>query len=160
MNFNFTKSTLIFTIVGLVIPGFTAVGLLGIQMLLSQSGIECSSAWSIIWTTTIIAGLILPFAFYQYISVLTTKKLQSIKVVLTLFNFFEYIFIQSSLTPLFTDGRTLCYATDGQNGLELAFTAWLALPILVIISLVFNQRFKTIYRQTHKLTDKKVLPPT
>ena len=141
MKFNFIKPTLIFAIVGLFIPGFTAIGLLGLQMLLSNIGVECSSAWTIIWTTTIIAGLILPFLFYRHITRLTVDKLQSLKTRLTFFNLIEYIFIQSSLTPLFTSGQTLCYVSDGQNGLELVFTAWLALPILVAFSFIFRQTF-------------------
>lgn len=143
MKFNFTKPTLIFAIVGLFIPGFTAIGLLGLQMLLSKFGIECSTAWTTIWTTTIISGLILPYLFYRYITILTVDKLQSLKTRLTIFNLFEYIFIQSSLTPLFTSGGTLCYVSDGQDGLELVFTAWLALPILIAFSYIFNQTNKT-----------------
>lgn len=142
MKFNFIKPTLIFAIVGLFIPGFTAIGLLGLQILLSKIGIECSTAWTIIWTTTIIAGLILLFLFYRYIIRLTVENLQSLKTKLTFFNLLEYIFIQSSLTPLFTSGQTLCYGSGGQNGLELVFTAWLALPILVAISIIFNQTIK------------------
>ncbi len=144
MKFNFTKPTQIFAIVGLFIPGFTALGLLGLQMFLSNLGIECSNAWAIIWTTTIIAGIILPFLFYRHITRLTIEKLHSLKTRLTFFNLLEYIFIQSSLTPLFTNGRTLCYVGDGQNGLELVFTAWLALPILILFSFIFNHTFKTI----------------
>jgi hypothetical protein len=142
MKFNFVKPTLIFAIVGLFIPGFTAIGLLGLHMLLSNIGIECPTAWTIIWTTTIITGLISPFLFYQHISRLTADKLQSLNTRLTFFNLSEYIFIQSSLTPLFTSGQTLCYGKGGQNGLELAFTAWLALPIIITISFVFRQAFK------------------
>jgi hypothetical protein len=142
MKFNFIKLTLIFAIVGLFIPGFTAIVLLGLQMLLSNVGIECSTAWTIIWTTTIIAGLILPFLFYRHITRLTVDNLQSLKTRLTFFNLLEYVFIQSSLTPLFTSGRTLCYVGDGQNGLELVFTAWLALPILIALSYTFNQTLK------------------
>lgn len=115
-------------------------------MLLSNFGIECSN--TIIWTITIIAGLVLPFLFYRHIIRLTIDKLQSLKTQLTFFNIFEYVFIQSSLTPLFTSGRTLCYMTDGQNGLELAFTAWLALSILVTFSFIFNQNIKTTNTQT------------
>jgi hypothetical protein len=148
MKFNFIKPTLIFAIVGLLIPGFTAVGLLGLQMLLSNFGIECSNAWTIIWAITIIAGLILPFLFYRHLTRATSDKFQSLKVKLTFFNLLEYVFIQSSLTPLFTNGRTLCYASDGQNGLELVFTAWLALPILLVFSFMFNQTFKSTNFQT------------
>ena len=150
MKFNFIKPTLIFTIVGFFIPGFTAIGLLGLQMLLGNFGIECSTAWTVIWATSIIAGLLLPFLFYRHIATLTVDKMQSLKMRLTFFNLVEYIFIQSSLTPLFTSGRTLCYATDGQNGLELVFTAWLALPILIAFSFVFNQKFKQSKFETTK----------
>lgn len=143
MKFNFIKPTLIFAIVGIFIPGFTAIGLLGLQMLLSKLGIECAIAWTIIWTTTSISGIILPFLFYRYINALTVEKLQSLKTRLIFFNLFEYIFIQSSFTLLFTSGKTLCDFTDGQNGLELVFTAWLALPILIIFSYLFNQTIKT-----------------
>ena len=148
MKFNFIKPTLIFAIVGLFIPGFTAIGLLGLQMLLSKIGIECSSAWTIIWMTTIIAGLILPLLFYRHINRLTIDRLQSLKTRLIFFNLLEYILIQSSLTPLFTNGQTLCYGSGGQNGLELVFTAWLALPILTIISFIFNQTFKQLKFET------------
>ncbi|MBK9639557.1 MAG: hypothetical protein IPO63_17790 [Bacteroidetes bacterium] len=91
MKFNFIKPTLIFAIVGLLIPGFTALGLLGLQMLLSKVGIECSTAWTIIWATTTISGLILPYFFYRHITVLTVDKLQSLKARLTFFNLLEYI---------------------------------------------------------------------
>lgn len=142
MLFNFIKPTVIFVIVGLIIPGFTAIGLLGLQMLLNYFGVKCPTAWTIIWTTTSIAGLILPFLFCRYITRLTVDKLQSLKKHLTLFNLFEYTFIQSSLTPLFISSKTLCHNHDGQNGLELVFTAWLALPILILFSFVFNHIFK------------------
>lgn len=142
MKFNFIKPTLIFAIVGLFIPGFTAIGLIGLQILLSNFSIECSTAWKSIWTATIIIGLALPFLFYGHITKLKAEKLQSLKTRLTIFNFFEYIFIQSSLTPLFTNGQTLCYAGGGQNGLELVFTAWLALPILIVLSFIFSKTIK------------------
>lgn len=150
MLFNFIKPTVIFAIVGLIIPGFTAIGLLGLQMLLNYFGVKCPTAWTIIWTTTSIAGLILPFLFCRYITRLTVDKLQSLKTCLTLFNLFEYIFIQSSLTPLFISGKTLCHGYGGQNGLELVFTAWLALPILIIFSFVFNRIFKPTNFYTKK----------
>lgn len=142
VKFNIIKSTLIFSIVGIFIPGFTAIGLLGFQMLLSGVGIECSNAWIIIWTLTSLLGVIFPVLFYRHISNLTEEKSQSLKIKLILFNLSEYIFIQSSLTPLFTNGKTLCYVTDGQNGIELVFTAWLALPVLILISVFFNQKNK------------------
>ena len=111
-------------------------------MLLSYFGIECSAAWKIIWTTTSIAGLVLPFLFYRHITRLTKDKVELLNTRLIFFNLFEYIFIQSSLTPFFTNGQILCYGSGGQNGLELVFTAWLALPILILFSFVFNKAIK------------------
>lgn len=151
MKFNFIKPTLNFVIAGFIIPGFTAIGLLGLQILLTNSGVECSKAWGIIWTITSIAGVILPFAFYQHIKTLQPEKLNSLNIKLLLFNFFEYIFIQASLSSLMTDGQTLCYVTDGQNGLELAFSAWLALPILIIFSFIFNETFKKTFRKEEEI---------
>jgi hypothetical protein len=95
MKFNFIKPTLIFTIVGLLIPGFTAIGLLGFQMLLSKIGIECSTAWTVIWTTTTIAGLFLPYLFYRDIAINPTgfyrKRSSSILNILVL-EIFPYSF--------------------------------------------------------------------
>jgi hypothetical protein len=144
-KFNFIRPTLIFTLVGLFIPGFTAIGILGFQMLLTLFGLECSTAWTVLWTLTISGGLILPILFYRNIQInhLSEKYSQNLKTRLTLFNLLEYIMIQASLALFFTSGQTLCYVSDGQNGLELAFTAWLALPILLGFSFLFQQTLKT-----------------
>lgn len=144
MSFDFIKPTIIFAIVGFFIPGFTAIGLLGIQMLLSYIGIECSFAWLLIWVITTVVGLILPFLFYRYIKLLKAGEGHLLKTILIVFNLLEYVCIQSSLTPLFTNGRTLCYGGGGENGLELCFTAWLSLPILIAFSFVFNRLFKKV----------------
>lgn len=151
MNVNLIKTTLIFSIIGIFVPGITAIGILGFQMLLSKFGIECSAAWKTIWTVTIIAGLILPLLFYRHLTLITPNKIPALKMRLILFNLFEYISIQSSLAPLFTNGETLCYVSDGQNGLELVFTAWLALPILIVFSFIYNQVLKM--RDIHGSSD-------
>lgn len=144
MKFDFIKPTLIFAIVGLFITDLTAIGLFILQIFIHSLGIECATAWTIIWTTTIIAGLILPYLFYRHIAMLTVDKLQSLQIRLIFFNLFEYIFIQSSLTPLFTSGQKLCYYITPQNAHKLvSTTAWMALPILVIFSFIFNQTIKT-----------------
>ncbi len=137
------KPTLIFSAVGIFIPAFTAILLLGFQMLLSSIGLECHNAWKVLWTITILGGLTLPIFFYRHIKKLTEKKLENLKTRLSVFNLIEYTFIQASLALFFTSGQTLCYVSDGQNGLELVFTAWLALPILIVFSLLFEQRLKT-----------------
>ena len=137
------KPTLIFLAVGLFIPGFTAIALFGFQMFLSSLGMECHTAWKVIWTVTILGGIMLPILFYGYITTLTDKKLSHLKTHLTIFNLLEYTFLQASLAFFFTSGQTLCYVSDGQNGLELVFTAWLGLPILMGFSLLFRQKLKS-----------------
>ncbi len=135
-------TTLIFCLVGIFLPGFSAACLLGIQILLSKLGVECSLAWIIIFILTLIVALILPILFYRHLTVLTIPKLQNIKTRLTFFNAMEYTCIQACFAPIFTNGKTLCYVTDGQNGIELIFTAWLALPFLLIFSFFFNMKLK------------------
>ena len=38
-----------------------------------------------------------------------------------------------------TNANTLCYVSDGENGLEFIFTAWLGLPIIMVFSYIFSQ---------------------
>ena len=139
MKYNFLKSTLKFCILGFLIPGFTAIFLLGIQSLFMKTGVECSMAWELIWLITSIGMVILPFFFINYLRKTSNQNLQSLKTRLFFFNLIEYIFIQATLASLFTNGDNLCNVTDGQNGLEFVFTAWLALPILLLFSYVFKK---------------------
>ncbi|AWG22383.1 hypothetical protein FFWV33_13045 [Flavobacterium faecale] len=136
---NFIKSTLKFSILGFLIPGITAIFLLGIQMFLSALGIECTTSWKIIWTVTIISGISLPFIFGNYITNITDEKLKTLKLKYKIFCLIEYICIQASFGCYFSSSNTLCYVSDGQNGLELVFTAWLAIPILIILSFIFKE---------------------
>jgi len=138
---NFIKPTIIFSIIGIFIPGFTAIGILGTQMLLTSFGIECSIAWKGIWFFSILSSLILPFLFYVRIHKMNQKKSQNLKIYLNMFNLFEYILIQAGLSVFFTTGEILCYGSGGQNGIELAFTAWLAIPILICFSYIFTKTF-------------------
>ena len=138
-HFNFILNTLVFCAIGFVIPGFTAIILLGIQIIFTKIGIECSSAWKIIWILNWIGMVVLPYLFLQYIKIIPEEKLPLLKSRLIFFNLLEYIFIQASLASFFTSGQTLCYVSDGQNGIELVFTAWLALPILFSFSLYFSR---------------------
>lgn len=142
VDFNFVMPTFIFCIVGFFAPVFTAILLLGIQMLLTQLGIECSKAWLIIWVVTWIGMFISPLLFIRYLTDENHQQKSSLKVKLILFNVLEYVFIQASLGSLMSSGKMLCYGTDGQNGLELILTAWISLPILFILGLIFNYIWK------------------
>jgi hypothetical protein len=112
-------------------------------MLLTEIGMECANSWKLIWTGTWIGMILLPILFFRYLNGKSTVPYQKIKTNLILFNLFEYIFIQASLASLFSNGNTLCYGSGGQNGIEFAFTAWLALPILIIFSYFFEYHTET-----------------
>lgn len=142
-QYRYLKATMIFCLIGFFIPGFTAILLLGIQMLLTEIGIECANSWKLIWIGTWIGMILLPILFFRYLDRKSTETYQKLKTNLILFNLFEYIFIQASLASLFTNGNTLCYGSGGQNGIEFAFTAWLALPILIIFSYFFEYHTET-----------------
>ncbi len=142
-QYRYLKATLIFCLIGFFIPGFTAVLLLGIQMLLTEIGMECANSWKLIWTGTWIGMVLLPILFFRYLNGKSTVPYQKIKTNLILFNLFEYILLQASLASLLTNGNTLCYGSGGQNGIEFAFTAWLALPILIIFSYFFEYHTET-----------------
>ncbi|EOG6905690.1 hypothetical protein ACLH3R_002316 [Flavobacterium psychrophilum] len=142
-QYRYLKATIIFCLIGFFIPGFTAILLLGIQMLLTEIGMECANSWKLIWTGTWIGMVLLPILFFRYLNRKSTIPYQKIKTNLILFNLFEYIFLQASLASLLTNGNTLCYGSGGQNGIEFAFTAWLALPILIIFSYFFEYHTET-----------------
>ncbi|MGK7389382.1 MAG: hypothetical protein ACNS60_03500 [Candidatus Cyclobacteriaceae bacterium M2_1C_046] len=138
-KFKFITPTLKFCIAGLFIPGFTAITILGLQMGIEFLGISCLNSWTILWILTTVGFLTTPFVFVQLID----KKLKNEANLrtrdITLFNIIEYTFIQCTLAMFFTNGQTLCYVTDGQNGLEFVFTGWLAIPVLIIMSLAFDR---------------------
>jgi hypothetical protein len=142
-QYRYLKATMIFCLIGFFIPGFTAILLFGIQMLLTEVGIECANSWVLIWIGTWIGMILLPILFFRYLDRKSKETYQKLKTNLILFNLFEYIFIQASLASLFTNGNTLCYGSGGQNGIEFAFTAWLALPILIIFSYFFEYHTET-----------------
>jgi len=138
MKFNFVKPTLISCAVGFFIPGFTAILFFLFQLLTDKIGIDCSTSWKSIWILTSLISVALPFVFIENIKKTNNPTLTK----LTLFNFIEYISLQASLAQFFTDSKTICYGSGGQNGIELVFTAWIALPILVCISFVFKHKLE------------------
>ncbi|WP_374948692.1 hypothetical protein [Mucilaginibacter sp.] len=121
---NFLKPTNIFSIVGIFIPGFTAIIILLIQTLIKGAGIECAFSWTILWTFTGFGSIILPIYFFWYISN-SLSAIKKIKTSLTFFNIAEYTLLQATIGMFFSDGKTLCYVTDGQNGIQFVFTACL-----------------------------------
>jgi hypothetical protein len=111
---------------------------LGLQMGLVFLGIECTNSWSVIWTLTIVGMLVSPIVFVRRMQKKLEEGYELTSGNLITFNIIEYTLIQTSLPVFFSDPRMLCYGTDGQNGLEFAFTGWMALPLLILLSLVFD----------------------
>lgn len=138
MKFNFVKPTLISGAIGIFIPGFTAILFFLFQLLADKIGIDCRTYWKSLWLLTSVISVALPFFFIENIR--KTKNPTLTK--LTLFNFIEYICLQACLAQFFTNSQTICYGSGGQNGIELVFTAWIAIPILVCISFVFKHKLE------------------
>jgi hypothetical protein len=139
-KFNFVKTTLKFSLAGVFIPGFTAILLMGIQMLLTACGIECSISWIIIWMMSSIGAITVPIFFVRKINRSQAADLGLRSNDLIFFNLVEYTFLQGSLSMLFSNAHTLCYVSDGQNGLQFVFTGWIALPVLILLSFYFEYR--------------------
>lgn len=137
-KFIYTKQTLKFCIAGFLIPGFTAILLVLIQQGFTLLGVECTISWTIVWTLTTAGMITAPIMFVKQMTKTFSTGHELSKDTLTIFNIVEYIFIQSTLGALFSNSRTLCYESDGQNGLQFVFTAWMALPLLVVLSIVFD----------------------
>lgn len=137
-EFRFGKPTLKFCIAGVFIPGFTAVIILGLQQGVQFLNIECSVSWIILWISAALATVTSPVIFARIVKKRINQGVNLTSREITIFNILEYIFIQCAFVPLFTNGQTLCYVSDGQNGLELVFTGWIAIPCLLILSRFFD----------------------
>ncbi|MFW0737047.1 hypothetical protein [Flavobacterium sp. T12S277] len=142
-KYNYLKSTMIFCVIGFIIPGFTAMLLFGTQFILQRLGVECTTTWKALWVLSWIGMLFLPVLFYKSLKKKETESYDKLKTNLIFFNFLEYIFMQTALSIFFTKANTLCYVSDGQNGIELVFTAWLSLPVLMIFSYIFEYHTET-----------------
>lgn len=138
-KFNFLINSLIFSLIGIFIPGFTLVFIFLMQKLSDEAGLECSMFWKATWIMGWIGTLSLPYYFYHHFKSVKLKNLHLLKTHLLLFNFLFYISLQISFGSFMTNANTLCYVSDGENGLEFIFTAWLSLPIIMVFSYIFSQ---------------------
>jgi hypothetical protein len=136
---SYTKSTLKFCIAGLFIPALTVYAIVGLQIGIETTGIECTTAWTIIWTITTFGLVTAPFVFIKRMNKKLSTGYNFTSDKLLLFNVVEFTFIQCTLASFLTTGQILCYGNGGQNGLEFIFTGWLALPFLVLLSIVFDR---------------------
>ena len=146
-KFNFLIPTTFFTLIGLFIPYFTALGLLFFQMLISRAGVDRPTAWTMLLCLTTISSIILPIIFIRHIKNSLVEKEETSKIWLVikliLFNLFEYSFIQASLSPLFTTDIKLTNGTSFPHIPVIIFTAYLSLPILIAFSFIFNKLTRT-----------------
>ncbi len=140
MRFNFVKPTLISCVIGFFIPGFTAILFFLFQLLTAKLNVACEVFWKSLWILATLISVVAPIVIIKNIQ--KTKKPTLAK--LTLFNFVEYISLQAFLSQFFTNENTICYGSGGENGIELVFTAWLGLPILIGLSFLFKYRFKNL----------------
>ena len=151
--FSFVGRTGYFLIAGFFIPGFTVIILVGLQLLFTKLGVECSLAYKIVFTISIIGAFITPYFFIRYFAKVDFSKVDMSKR-LVLFNIAEYIFIQGGLALFFSNTNTLCYVIDGQNGMELIFFGFVALPILILLSWLFDVLHKKHLQQRIELTSQ------
>ena len=135
---SYISSTLKFCIAGLFIPMLTVYVIVGLQMGIGLLGIECKTSWTILWTMTSIGAVIAPFLFIRLMNKKLSTGYNYSSDKLLNFNIVEYTCIQCILGTFFTNGQTLCYGNGGQNGMEFMFTGWLALPFLIVFSLLFD----------------------
>ncbi|WPO77180.1 hypothetical protein [Flavobacterium sp. KACC 22761] len=103
---------------------------------------ECTLIWKTFWALSWIGMISLPVLMLKKLRSKETETSEKLRTYLIFFNFFEYFFIQTALSIFFTTADILCYGSGGQNGIELVFTAWLALPILMIFSYIFEYHTK------------------
>jgi hypothetical protein len=138
----FVGSTLKFCIAGFFVGGFTVIIILGLQQGLERLGVKCPTTWTVLWIITGLGSICGPLVFYRYLEKKIAAEADIPSGALWVFNFIEYTFIQCSLGAIFTSGKTLCYSTDGQSGLEFIFTAWMALPLLILLSWWFDTLYE------------------
>ncbi len=151
MNYNFVQSTLFFCIAGIFMPGFTAIGIFIIQLLLTTTGINCSVAWMVTWWIMAVGMVLLPLLFIRMLRRNPQQNQERLKTKHMFFNILEYTFLQAVLASFFTNSQTLCDRIDGQNGLVFALTGWMALPVLLALSSLFH----TISKQAPILYEPK-----
>lgn len=135
---SYLYSTLKFCIAGIFIPAVTIYAIVVFQIGLEFLGIECKTAWTIIWTITSIGAIVTPAVFILLLSKTSPTNYKFKRDNIVKFNIIELLLIQTTLAIFFTTGQSLCYGNGGQNGLEFIFTGWMALPALLIFSLIFD----------------------
>ena len=137
--YNYIFTTFIFCIIGLFAPAISMLLISGFQLLISTIRISCEDSWHLIWAISWIGLIIWPILFFQLLYIKKSSEIRKIKNRLIWLNTLGYLSIQISVGSLLSSAEILCYGIDGQIGLEYVFTAWLALPILFLFSVILDR---------------------
>lgn len=134
IQLSYLRPTLFFCIAGLFLITINMLVLIGVENLLSYAGYKCNEVWNMIFQSFTVLAITLPIPFYFFVS----RVRKHTNLLIWLFNSFECMFIQVALARRHTDSITLCYVSDGQNGLEFVMTGLMSLPILILLSILFS----------------------
>jgi len=137
-EFAFVKYTVQFCIFGFFFCAVPLYLLLAIQSIFDMFLHNCVQSMRLTWCLCLFGCILTPLLFNLHLKRKEVYSNQLLKKQLGLFNALTLTFIQGALGIFSSDPQFLCYGTDGQNGLELIFNAWCALPILILISYYFK----------------------
>lgn len=137
-KFNFVWYTVLFCIFGLFLCVGTLYLLFGIHLAFDSLLHDCVRAMEFTWYLCLLSLILTLLLFSLYLRQQEVHSNQLLKKQLGVFNALLLTFIQGTLGVFSSDPEFLCYGTDGQNGLELVFNGWCALPLLLLVSYYYN----------------------
>lgn len=137
-KFNFVRYTVLFCIFGFFLCGFTLYLLFAIHLAFDSFLHDCVQAMQITWYLCLLCSVLTLLLFSLYLKSKEVHSNQLLRKQLGVFNALALTFIQGTLGVCSSDPAFLCYGTDGQNGLELVFNGWCALPLLLLVSYYYN----------------------
>lgn len=137
-KFNFVWYTVLFCIFGFFLCGGTLYLLFAIHLAFDHFLNDCVQAMKLTWYLCLLCLILTILLFSVYLRRKAVHSNQHLKKQLAVFNALALIFIQGALGVFSSDPAFLCDGTDGQNGLELVFNGWCALPLLLLISYYYN----------------------
>lgn|GEM_PF-7088244 len=134
----------VFGIVCFLIPGFTAIIIFGLRILIETIFDNCQVGWAV---ATILGGLIsfvAPLLYFIHL-----KNNSPSKNNFWIFGLIEYLGIQSFAVVFFVTADSSCHGHTAQNGLEYIFTAWLSIPLILLFDYLL---IKSTYTNRNKTT--------
>lgn len=135
MNFNFLKPTIIFCAIGVFIPAFTIIPFFLFQTSFDKLGVNCETYWKSLILIFSILSIISPLLYFKYLE----KYRKPTQSNLLLFNIIEYTCLQIGISQFFDTSNSICFG-QSDGGLIFVFAAWLALPILICLGLIFKNK--------------------